>query len=228
MMDRNIGDHSGYSKMLLNWVTPYVASGNGRITLKPFSTSGDLFLIPTNKGWNQTPYDEYLLLEYYAPVGINEKDAGTKYTYYNKEGKKKVFTYLNKCGLKVYHVDSRVGYFDSRFSRNLISIIGNEDEVEKLTGKTTYCLDFAFDNTISDSKAKTNPVLYHILERSGNNTILDGNPFETTSLFQTGDRFGIDVFKDFVFDNESPLTYTFVIESMDNNGTTISFYENKK
>lgn len=225
MMDRNIGDHTGYSKMLLNWTTPYVVNGNGKITLKPFSTSGDLLLIPTNKGWNKTPYDEYLLLEYYAPTGMNANDAGTKYSYINSLGEDTIFTFLDKCGLKVYHVDSRVGYFDSRFSHNLITIIGNDDEMEKLQGKSSFCLDFAFDNTISNARAKIDPVLYHLLERDGNNTLIDGNPFSVSSLFTKGDHFGVDTYNDFVFDNGSPLTYTFFIESMDNNGVTISFNE---
>ena len=226
MMDRNIGDHTGYSKMLLNWTTPYVVNGNGKITLKPFSTSGDLLLIPTNKGWNKTPYDEYLLLEYYTPTGINGNDAGTKYAYVDSNDNKTVFTFLNNNGLKVYHVDSRVGYFESRLTRTApITIIGDSDEKTKLEGKTNYCLDFAYNNSLSDIRAKNEPVLYHLLERSGKNTLIEGNPFQSSSLFTKGDKFGIDVFEDFTFDNGSPLTYTFTIESMDNNGITISFNE---
>lgn len=223
MMDRNIGDHTGYSKMLLNWTTPYVVNGKGSITLKPFSESGDLLLIPTSKGWNKTPYDEYLLLEYYTPTGMNAGDAGTKYSYLDKNNERLIFTFLDQSGLKVYHVDSRVGYFDSMFSHNLITIIGDDDEMDKISGKSSYCLDFVYNNTISDSKAKTDPVLYHLLERSGENTLLNGTPFESSSLFKKGDSFGIDTFKDFTFDNGSSLPYSFAIESMDDNGITISF-----
>lgn len=227
MMDRNIGDHTGYSKMLLDWTTPYVANGDGKITLKPFSTSGDLLLIPTSKGWNKTPYDEYLLLEYYTPTGMNANDAGTKYSYLDKNNEKQIFTFLKEPGLKVYHVDSRVGYFDSMFSHNLLAIIGDDDELEKISGRSSYCLDFVYNNTISDSKAKTDPVLYHLLERSGENTLINGKPFESKSLFKKGDSFGIDTFKDFVFDNGSKLTYTFKIDEMNKDGITISFDEIK-
>ena len=219
MMDRNIGDHTGYSKMLLNWTTPYVVNGSGKITLKPFSTSGDLLLIPTNKGWNKTPYDEYLLLEYYTPSGLYKKEAGTKYVYKENE----VFTFLDKPGLKVYHVDSRVGYFDSRFGHNLITVLGDEDEQSKLASKSNFCIDFAYSNTISDANAKTKPVLYHLLERSGNNTLLEGKPFESSSLWKQGDSFGLTTFTSFHFNNGSLLTYTFKVTMMDDTGITIEY-----
>ena len=219
MMDRNIGDHTAYSKMLLNWTTPYVMNGNGSLTLKPFATSGDLLLLPTNKGWNKTPYDEYLLLEYYTPSGLYKKEAGTKYVYKDN----KVFTFLDKPGLKVYHVDSRIGYFDSRFGHNLITVLGDDDEQEKLATKSNFCIDFAYSNTISDINAKTKPVLYHLLERSGENTLLEGKPFESSSLFKSGDSFGQTTFTSFHFNNGSPLTYTFKIKQMNNEGITIEY-----
>ncbi|MBR0295461.1 MAG: hypothetical protein IJQ67_06140 [Bacilli bacterium] len=223
MMDRNLGDHTGYSKMLLNWTTPYVADGDGTITLRPFEESGDLFLIPTSNGWNKTPYDEYLLLEFYTPTGIYKNEKGTKYRYYDRNNQPQIFAYPSEIGLKVYHVDSRVAYLESRFSRKLITIIGNKDEKEKLQGVNNYCLDFAYSNTISDNKAGSSPVLYHLLERSGENTLLDGHPFESPQLFTKGDSFGTDVFKDFVFNNGDSLTYTFTITEMNKKGVTIRF-----
>ena len=225
MMDRNIGDHTGYSKMLLNWTTPYVTKGSGSITLKPFTTSGDLLLIPTNKGWNQTPYDEYLLLEYYVPTGLYKKEAGTKYVYKDKSGQQKVFTFLKEMGLKVYHVDSRIGYFDSRFAHNLLTVLGDDDEQEILENRSNFCIDFAYSNTISDSKALTSPVLYHLLQKGEKNTLLDGVPFEGDSLFKKGDSFGVNDFKNFKFNNGSSLTYSFEITDMNSGGITISFNE---
>ena len=222
MMDRNIGDHTGYSKMLMDWVTPYVLNGTGRITIKPFSTSGNLILIPTNQGWNHTPYDEYLLLEYYTPTGLNKNDAGTKYYYTDINGDQNVFTFLNKPGLKIYHVDSRVGYFDSRFSHSLITTIGDENEKEALSGRSSYCLDFINDNSVLDNKINQ-PVLYHLLERSGENTLKDGIPFDSRGLFVSGDAFGVDVFKDFKFNNGSSLTHTFTILEENYQGITIEF-----
>lgn len=224
IMDRNIGDHTGYSKMLLNWVTPYVVTSEGEITLKPFSSNGDLIIIPNGKGWNKTPYDEYLLLEFYTPSGIYKSDAGTKYIYQDKDGKQGIFTFLDKVGLKVYHVDSRIGYYDSRFAHNLITIIGNDDEREKLSNKSNYCLDFAYDNTVADSKINSEPVLYHLLERSGENTFINQVPADSSSLWKKGDTFGITTFKDFKFNNGSDLNFTFEVTNMTSKEVTIKFY----
>ena len=119
MMDANIGDHTGLSKMKLNWVTPKVIKEEGEITLSPFHSSGDLILIPTSKGYNNTPYDEYLLLDdvtvniHYSGklVSTNaDKKADGVYTWYiNKDN------YNNK---KIY-LESEVNK-----ENNILDIVG--------------------------------------------------------------------------------------------------------
>jgi M6 family metalloprotease-like protein len=112
MMDANVGDHDAYSKMAFNWITPDVLDGTGShftYTLKPFEEDGSCLLVrnTSTDAWNQNPFDEYLLLQYYTPTGLNAKDTDgygdwKKYPFYGRGG-----TYAS-AGLKVFHIDSRM------------------------------------------------------------------------------------------------------------------------
>lgn len=101
MMDYNIGDHCSYSKYLMNWTSPYVLDGTKdrvEIELKPFESSGD-FILLRDTTWNKSVFDEYILIEYYTPTGLNEIDVDGYGDFKNK-------TYANP-GVKMWHVDSR-------------------------------------------------------------------------------------------------------------------------
>lgn len=110
MMDFNIGDHNGFSKMLLGWVAPKVLdrrSSRGTFTLHldSFTETGQCFLIQMNEtdGWNGTAYDEYLLLQYYTPTGLNEADSDG-YPEWNGYGHGGTYEH---AGLQLFHVDAR-------------------------------------------------------------------------------------------------------------------------
>ena len=100
MMDGNVIDHDAYSKFALGWVKPYVVSDSCSLVLKPASTTGQCVLLPTGDGWNGSFADEYLLLEYYTPTSINEKDASAPYSN-GLQG-------FTQNGVRIYHVDSRL------------------------------------------------------------------------------------------------------------------------
>ncbi len=106
MMDNNLGDHNPYSKYALGWTAPLVVDEDAIITLKPFATSGQCVLLPS-PNYNNSPFDEYFLLEFMAPVGLNKDD------YLN--GYSGLSGYKEK-GLRVMHVDSRVTRTDSKHS----------------------------------------------------------------------------------------------------------------
>ncbi len=109
MMELNIGDHDAYSKFLLGWVNPLVVDGkldDFEITLNDFESSGDCILIrnTTTDPWNGTPYDEYLIMSYYTPTGLNEQDS-KGYKEWDNSGTGGTYTY---SGLQVFHVDERL------------------------------------------------------------------------------------------------------------------------
>ena len=148
MMDMNVGDHNAYSKMAYNWVDAKVVDGsssNFSITLNSYTDTGD-FLVLRNTSedkWNETPWDEYLILEYYTPTGVNEEDSkgypewqqasSTGSNAYGHGG-----TYENP-GLQVFHVDSR-----------LASTQGTYD---KVTGKKTSS-KLAYTDNLYDKEVK--------------------------------------------------------------------------
>ena len=96
MMDNNIGDHNAYSKTILNWITPEVISlddfkDEKIIKLRPFQSSGDAIII--TKKYNNTFYDEYYILSFYTPDGLNTMEAGFGGLF-------------NTSGICLYHVNS--------------------------------------------------------------------------------------------------------------------------
>ncbi len=98
MMDQNIGDHNAFSKFTLGWLNPLVVDDTSTITLRPYATTGDAFLLPS-PGYNGTAFDEYMLVELVAPVGLSEDEY--KNGYQGTTG-------YNVPGLRITHIDGRV------------------------------------------------------------------------------------------------------------------------
>lgn len=223
MMDYNIGDHTAFSKMLLNWVTPKVVKDEGVIELRPFSSSGELILIPSGT-YNNTQYDEYLLLEYFAPEGINKKDLNFKFSYTNNEGEEKTFSFLSSYGIKLYHVDASLIYYSSKNQYGSICDYLDKDSKSKLEearkNNIPYYLKFKNSNNVLSNNE---PVLYRILEKSGSNSLVNGEPLNNKQLFIKGDSFGVKTYKDFTFNNGNKINFTFIIEQFSTSRALIRF-----
>jgi M6 family metalloprotease-like protein len=93
MMDSTVGDHNPFSKLLLGWIQPKVVTESMDLTLNPFSTSGDAYIITDD--WNGSLFDEYLLAMYYTPTGLYQG-----FDDYFFDG---------QSGMILYHVDARLG-----------------------------------------------------------------------------------------------------------------------
>ncbi len=88
MMDHNWGDHNGFSKLLLGWVTPRVLTeGSHDLSLRPSDAVADLALLMPGDP-PSGPYAEYFLVQYRRRVG-NDADLPTD-------------------GLMIWHVDARL------------------------------------------------------------------------------------------------------------------------
>ena len=120
MMDYNIGDHNAYSKAILGWINPYVVDGYD-ITLEigKANATGDAIIV-TNK-WNDTYFDEYLLIEYYTPDGLNALEAG-----YSGQ-----FTIP---GIKIYHVSAALNDPTEVYDQWTVTKDNNSDTKYKLIG----------------------------------------------------------------------------------------------
>lgn len=234
MMDYNIGDHNAYSKYLLNWTSPYVIDGTKdavEIVLKPFESSGD-FILLRDTTWNNSPFDEYIAIEYYTPTGLNEKDV-------SGYGNNKTATY-SKSGVKMWHVDSRYAC-----------------QKTKLDGKTVIFQDYVddwvdtddlyYDYFIPASNTGSRSLNVKTLEGGSKFRLLSliqadkSNSFATTSyyssvskdsnLFHTGDTFTLQDYascfaedlgtKKAVFNDGTELPYKVEIGEMTADGVKI-------
>ncbi len=106
MMDVNIGDQDAFSKIALGWADPYYVNSDAVITLKPNESTGDCLILADH--WNGTAFDEYLLLDLVVPTGLNELDSKESYDGYPK--------YYSTPGVRMYHIDARLGEFKYLFS----------------------------------------------------------------------------------------------------------------
>lgn len=120
MMDQNVGDHNAYTKMAYGWTTPWVVdykdSDDFEITLPSYTDTKKFLIVPAKgKAWNGTPWDEYLMLEYYTPTGVNEEDSDG-YPEWQQAGSDGKNAYghggtYRRPGLQIFHVDTRVSSF---------------------------------------------------------------------------------------------------------------------
>jgi len=99
-MDQNLGDHNSYSKFSYGWTSPWVlkeedleGGKTAEITLRSASITGDCLLL-ASPNYNNTAFDEYLMVELVGPYGLCE------YDYKNKGG-------FTRPGIRVWHVDAR-------------------------------------------------------------------------------------------------------------------------
>lgn len=230
MMDFNIGDHCAFTKYLMGWEKPIVVDENyfknntDTITLKSHSESNQSLLIPT-KGYNGTVYDEYLLLEYYTPTGLNKKDI---YGYTNNLGT------FSKPGLFVSHVDARVGKFLPDERGNPLWDGNKYDKLPPLSDEWNKYFMFApiYSNTKSScyetSLQNSNAPFYRgalisLLSASGKKIQGDYTGYASNaSLFKKGVSF-LSKYPTFIFDDGNTLDYDFEISSLDSDECKIKF-----
>jgi M6 family metalloprotease-like protein/uncharacterized repeat protein (TIGR02543 family) len=208
MQDYNIGDQNAYSKFLLDWIDPMVVNNSGTIDLRPFESSGDAIIIPATS-FNNSAYDEYLMLEYVTPTGLNYRDSHQRY------GGNYPFFYQT-AGLRVWHVDSRLA---------------------KNTGSGAYTSTYssgsytAHSNTPSRSK-NSNIALIQLISKNGTNFFSQtSRQANSTDLFVQGDSFnptGTNYTNQFIvnhgkFNTNTAIGYTFTITYLGTDKISIQF-----
>lgn len=208
MMDYTIGDHTGLTKLLLEWTKPLILDGPGKVKLRPFSETGDLLVL--NNAWSGNPLDEYLLLEYFTPTALNEFDSRLN----------ERFKLPNRAGLKVYHVDARTVYeLKDGYLRDYVY----SDEYSGPTNGLFEMLAHTNSTGRSNQGKKTDFKIYTLLEKNGLNTFKDGGKASEDSLFYKGDNLGVNTFIDFTFNRGDQLNYVFEVSDLNRDYITINF-----
>lgn len=137
MMDLNLGDHTAFSKYSLGWINPTIIyESSTTISLNTFENDGSAIILPSNS-FNESAFSEYLILEYYTPTGLNQKDALNKYRGYYPN----LFT---NSGLLVYHVDARIGKI--KYSAYTGSI---SDDFQWYIGRTQTMPNYLYNSSSS-------------------------------------------------------------------------------
>ena len=140
MMDNNVGDHSAFSKFALGWVNPYVVNGDYgevNIELKSLLSDGECIILPT-KEYNNTPFDEYFMIEYVKNDSINKLDstAGYPSTFYT-DGR--IIRFYSKNGIRITHIDARSVDSNLDYTDNINDMVMTKFSNTANTKQGYYC-----------------------------------------------------------------------------------------
>lgn len=215
MQDYNILDHNSYSKYYWGWTDPYVfdiTSSGASVKLRPFESTGDCILLANS--WNGSSFDEYLLLEFYTPTGLNYQDSFNGPYSWRSPG----FTIP---GIKLLHVDARLA--------NLSLTTGKFVRYTDTLASSNYYTEIAASNTSSRNyNLGINRYFKQVqlIEGSGSNIIMQGYGATNSSLFVEGSSFHPDDFQLFftnmtTFNNGEPIPFSFTVESITDEYATI-------
>lgn len=223
MMDYDIGDHSMYSKFSLGWVKPYLIDHEGTIILNSAEKTGD-FLIFKTDNMNNTPFDEYIMMEFITPTGLNQKDYLEGYKKYWNDSPIKGF---ETPGVRITYINSRAVGNDNKFKDNIDEMIGikfSNTPRGNVEGFLSSEGQFFLLSTLIPKDCKY-----------GNNG-LSGASFKANSshLFTKGDTFDLthdSQYRDMTFhrtnkydkDGAGFFKYIVTIDDMNENRVKISF-----
>ena len=215
MMDYNIGDHNAYSKYLLDWVNPTYITEATTITLNPFESSGDCIVVPTSLSNDMSPMDEYLIIEFYTPTGLNESDASDNY----QGDYPMLFT---ERGIKIYHVDSRIGkltysngdynYGNYKYNAKYDDLVSGSDSYSYYDIFASNTSSYSYDNDFKKL------VLLSSKQNSKNNYYYSNTNASNNDLYQKGDS--VTSFK---FNKGTSLLFEITIDNITTSSATISF-----
>ena len=188
MQDYNVGGHDPFSSYALGWGKAYIPTESMTINLKPFATSGEMILLTPSFNKYNSPFDEYILLEYYTPTGLNQFDTTYRYMNGYPKGSQEI-------GIRLWHVDARLFYYNSSYSS-----YGNSYTLTTNPNVRNHNVDLAMSNTYQSGKSSDDYLSalgngnydFNVLQLIRNNTNATYRPtdmFDTNSLFRMGSTF---------------------------------------
>ena len=223
MQDANIGGHDPFSSYALGWGKAYVPTETTTIDLKPFSTSGELIVLkPNPEAYEYSPFDEYLIIEYYTPTGLNEFDTSHKYM----SSENKDYPMGSQVpGIRLWHVDARLLYPKTYANGKYTFVpenITTNPTVFPAYGVTLMMTNTYYKNGIQEgylSPLGRDYSDYNLLHLIRNSDIVtdkvaysNRSAFSASTLFTYGDSFNMDTYKK-----------QFVGSTKLNNGETLGF-----
>ena len=160
MQSCDLGDWNPYSRFLCGWVEPWlIEKGTRQITLK--IDPDHPLLIPGSKGWNGTPFDEYILVDVLAPMGANG------YDWRSLMDERLVLQTNPKRlgGVRVYHVDGRLLRTPLDRSEVCYSPAYTYEEILAASQAPMTRLDYAFScSNGQQPKLEGDSPYYHMID----------------------------------------------------------------
>ena len=228
MQDHNVGGHDPFSAFALGWGEAYAPTSTMTINLKPFTSSGEMILLSnaTTSG-SRSPFDEYLLLEFYTPTGLNKFDTDYLYCGSGPQG-------ASASGIRLWHVDARLAWY-TNVNPNAAPSITNDPT------KSGGTVTMGMSNTYSDGTQYTEGYLsplgssyynYNVLQMIRNNTTLNYKPttgkgLSNEHLFRTGETFTMSKYsKQFVnsgkLNTNQALNFSFTVNNISSEYASIT------
>ena len=227
MQDHNVGGHDPFSSYALGWGKAYLPNKTTNIDLKPFSTSGEMIILNPNNGGRNSPFDEYLILEYYTPQGLNEFDVVNQYMKsYGKSYPNATLEY----GIRLWHVDARLLYrtrLESSWNAGNVTT-----DPTTASGKVTLMMSNSYDDGSCEYISVLGPSYanYNVLQMIRNSSTATYKPedyLNSATLFKANDFFSMDKYsKQFVngdkLNSNINLGFSFTVNACNKNYASIS------
>ena len=221
MQDHNVGGHDPFSCLALGWADAYVPYEDCQITLYPFQSSHQLILLSPSFNMSNSPFDEYLLLELYAPTGLNKHD--TQYQYKESTAKG-----VDETGIRLWHVDARLvevknnSNYANSFKTHTIPFNNNA-----LMMSNTYLSNSSYAYISPCGNEYTDFNLLQLIRNNPKETYRPKNDFAKTDLFINGSTFDMETYKkQFVFNGKLnsgvTLDWSFSVSIKGNNENAVA------
>ena len=221
MQDANVGGHDPYSSYALGWGSAYKPTETTTIYLKPFSETGEMILLAPSYNSYNSPFDEYILVEYYTPTALNKYDSDYCYCNGYPQGPK-------TSGIRVWHVDARLLTYAKYPKTSNITINPNANDLYGHAMSNTYSGGNAGSDYISALGA--NYANYNVLQLIRNDTSINyrtDDNFSESSLFKTNATFTMSAYgKQFVktgkLNQDVNLGWSFTINNLNSERASIT------
>lgn len=211
MQDMNVGGHDAYSVMAFGWAKPYIPTETSTIIINDFQSSHDMILLANHEV--DSPFDEYMLLEFYSPTGLNKFDSDYHYNDRYPLGPKQV-------GIRLWHVDARLTYWTGAgWSKTLVSNPTRGDVYHAMSN--TYYSDWASGySPLGKSYADFNTL--QLIRCEGKSPYFSNN-----AIFGYGSSFTMNDYTDqFVkaqrMNDGKSLGWTFSVSALDETSAAIT------
>ena len=226
MMDNNVGDHSAFSKFALGWVNPYIVKGDYgevNIDLKSLISDGECIILPT-KEYNNTPFDEYFMIEYVKNDSINKVDSTIGYpsTFYT-DGR--IIRFYSKNGIRITHIDARSVDSNLDYTDNINDMVMTKFSNTASTKEGYYCPSnhnsYILTSLISGNASRNTLGTFFVANNQ--DLIYEGNTIDFYSS-SSNSRASMIPFSTNRFDDGSVFNYSIKVNSINDTEASITIF----